>query len=107
LVGLQVLGREDHAEGAMVEGRDGLITAIQDDAAAKTIPQASHDIHVLMGGRPCVLVMSKQTGGGRTKNDERFSPFLLSLLLWERSFQINDQLFFVVLYKLTVQRNGG
>jgi hypothetical protein len=42
LVGLEVLGREDHAKGTMVERRDCLIAAIKKNTTNKLLPQALH-----------------------------------------------------------------
>jgi hypothetical protein len=41
-IGQKVVALEHHAKGAMVEGRDCLITAIEKNAANKLISQALH-----------------------------------------------------------------
>jgi hypothetical protein len=42
VVGYQVLGLEDHAKGAMVERRDGLVSSIEYNAFVKLIAHALH-----------------------------------------------------------------
>jgi hypothetical protein len=42
LSGSGVLGEEDHAEGTMIERRDGEVTAIEELVLCKLVPQAIH-----------------------------------------------------------------
>jgi hypothetical protein len=43
VIGLQVSSHEDHTEGSMIQGRDGLKSPIKDNAIVESISQAFHD----------------------------------------------------------------